>query len=142
MGLVGGLLTVAGVFLPWATATEPVTGATASASGIQVPIFGVLVLLFGVLGLVFVLLGKRITYTLGAVMGIISFVMALIVYVIWTAVLTMIGNPGSVLSTGYGMYMCLIGPWILVFGSFWARKETEAPLPAAPPAGWAQQPTQ
>jgi len=142
LGIIGGLLTVVGVFLPWATATDAYTGTYASVSGLSVPVFGLLVLLFGVLGLLFVAIGKKITCTLAAVMGIIAFVMALIVYAIWTAILTTIGNPGSMLGTGYGMYMCLVGPWVLVVGSILARKEATLPYPQAPPVGIGQQPTQ
>jgi len=141
LGIVGALLAVVGVFLPWATATNTITNTSASASGISVPLFGVLVLLFSVLGLVLVLVGKRGTCIGALIMGILAFVFALIVAAIWSAIISTFGV-GDVLSIGYGLYMSLAGSIILMVGSVMTLGELKQIAPQMAPPPMFEQPMQ
>lgn len=142
LGIVGGLLAVVGIFLPWATATNPTTNTSSSASGISVPIFGILVALFSVLGLVLVFVGKKGTCTAGAIMGILAFIFAMIFAALWSAIITTF-SVGDIFSIGYGLYVTMIGSIILILGSFMARGEAVRSLtPQVAPPPMFQQPTQ
>lgn len=141
LGIVGGLLAVVGVFLPWMTATETITNTSSSASGISVPLFGILVLLFSALGLVLALVGKRGTCIGAMIMGILAFVFALIVATIWSAIISTFGV-GDILSIGYGLYITLAGSIILVIGSVMTLGELKHMAPQMAPPPMFEQPMQ
>lgn len=141
LGLVGGLVAVVGVFLPWMTATETITNTSTSASGISVPLFGILVLLFSALGLVLVLVGKRGACIGAMIMGILAFVFGLIVATVWSAIISTFGA-GDILSIGYGLYMSLAGSIILVIGSVLTLGELKQIAPQMAPPPMFEQPMQ
>src|SRR3972149_8906390 len=97
IGLIGGLLGLVGVFLPWVTASAlgvtisvpgaclagignidvggiPIPCSTAASGEGSIYVYGILA--FSILGLIFVLLGKRGTAILALVFGLLDVILA------------------------------------------------------------------
>lgn len=136
IGLVGGLLVVIGVILPWASFEE--LGVPVSVSGIDAWIIGVPLLIFGVIGLVMDLIGGKGPGIVGIVMGVLALLMALagMVIINWIVQLAGWSGTGITVSTGFGTYICIIGSLLLIAGSAMVigqKKAPPAPAPQAPP---------
>ena len=156
LGLLGGLLGLVGVFLPWASAsaggiTISVTGACFGGMGsIDVPGVGAFpcgqfvsgegaiyawgVLAFSVLGLIFVLPGKKATSTLALVMGLLVVVLAGIAIARISQLLAQV--PG--MSLGYGIMLSIVGGILLLVGGVFAMRAAGKaagmmPAPVPPP---------
>jgi hypothetical protein len=127
LGIIGGVLILVGIFLPWSiTKGSLVPGGEAVITGLN--LFGYMVMIFGIIGLILVALGKRGTSIGALIMGIIAFVLTLLVL----GVLSLIA--GSYLGvvtqeTGIGIYLCIIGSAIAFVD---AGKAKMAPPPMAP----------
>ncbi len=133
LGVVGGLLTVVGAALPWATVSGGSLAAPETFSGITVGIGGIAVLLFGILGLVCVAIPNKITAILAMVWGILALALGALTLVGLAAIAAIAAGSGSGVgvTTEYGAYLALVGALVLVVGSVIAY--TEAKKAAAPP---------
>jgi len=116
VGLIGGILTTVGVFLPWASATA--FGITVSASGwdalstsvsnnpdvLRVLIGGILALLGGLIALLAVGM-KNIGYMipLGGIIALLGWIWA-------------VANAGTLSGWTYGFYACLVGAILALIG--------------------------
>lgn len=156
IGLLGGLLGLVGVFLPWASAsagpvTISVTGAclggigSIDMGGVSIPcslaasgegaIYAYGILAFSVLGLIFVILGKRSTSMLALIFGLLTIILAGVAIARLSSILA--AAPGA--SLGYGIILCIVGGILLLLGSVLAMGEAKkammgpAPMPMAPP---------
>jgi len=121
IGLIGGILTTVGVFLPWASATA--FGITVSASGwdglsasvsdnpdvLLVLIGGILALIGGLLAVLAVKM-KSIAYLipLGGILAIIGWIWSATGVTDWSYV-------------SYGFYTCLVGAILALIGSMGLR---------------------
>jgi hypothetical protein len=136
IGIVGGILVLVGMFLPWLTATNSITGESASLMGAMFPIFGWLALIFGVLGLIFVAIGSRGMCIAGLIMGILAFIMVLLGFALSATLVSLLS--GGIVAVGYGIYISMIGSIILIVGAGLgmgqAKKAAAPPVaPMAPP---------
>jgi len=139
VGIIGGILTVLGVILPWAASEfGSVSGLyTIPGTAIGTTIFGYPLLILGILGLLMALPGKKGLAMGTIIMGIIAMLLGLIV-IGFVGLISDIS--GGVASMGIGAILCLVGPIVMILGGFMIRsdvkKEMMAPPapPAAPPA--------
>ncbi|HYM39035.1 MAG TPA: hypothetical protein VEY12_02670 [Thermoplasmata archaeon] len=133
LGIVGGLITIVGAVLPWATVSGGSLAAPLTFSGATVGLGGIAVLLFGVLGLICVAIPNRITAILGLVWGILALLLALLTLVGLAAIAALAAGSGTgvTVTTQYGAYLALVGTLVLIVGS--AIAYTEAKKAAAPP---------
>lgn len=136
IGIVGGLLVIIGVVLPWASFEN--LGVPVNVSGIDAWIIGLPLLIFGVIGLVMTILGGKGPGIVGIVMGVLALLMALAGMAIVTWIVTLAGwsGTGITVSTGFGTYICIIGSILLIVGSAMVigqKKAPPAPAPMAPP---------
>lgn len=173
IGLIGGILGLVGVFLPWLTMSASVgpISVSVSASGMQmgggtldlsgqaVPVgssefsiyvYGILAL--SILGLIIVLLGKKVTAIVALLFGLLTTILAIVAYVrissLSSSLQALLGSvPGVTFSVGpgFGLYLCIIGGIILLFGGVLAmmdaKKAAMAPAPMPmPPMGPAPPP--
>src|SRR5256712_3868753 len=81
LGIVGGLLTLIGAVLPWATVSGGTLTSPLVFTGYGVGFGGVLVLVFGVLGLICVAIPKKVTAILALIWGILALLFALLTVV-------------------------------------------------------------
>jgi len=125
LGIIGGLIILVSVFLPWAALSQSgLSAGTIDPFVATLGFVGVFVLLFGIIGLEYVAIPTRGTALTGAVFGTIAFLLTL-------AVLG--GSPsGYQISPAIGMYLSLIGSLILVGGSAFAYMEMKKASPGAP----------
>jgi len=132
LGIVAGILTVVGVFLPWISVKD-LAGNVTDYSGIAVPLtfFGMMTLIFGLLGLIFVAIGKRGLCIAGLVMGIIAMLFVLIIFAIMTTVLAV--GAGSVFSMGIGLIISMVGSILLIIGCAIAFAQAGKKAAPAPP---------
>ena len=148
LGLVGGILAIVGVVLPWATASGTVMGMTISmsASGLDAAksggewvayVYGTAI--FGVLGLIFVLISKKSTTMLAFVFGLLALILSGVALVRITQLIGGLSAPGVSVGAGIGLYICVVGGLLLLIGCLLAFKavgaqaQVAAPLMAAPP---------
>src|SRR5574340_983302 len=94
-GILGGLITIVGAALPWATVSGGSLPAPQTLSGIAVGWGGILVALFGVLGLIFVAIPRKITAILGIVCGILALLLGLLTLVALAAIAAVAAGSGS-----------------------------------------------
>jgi len=135
VGIVGGILTVLGVVLPWASSEfGSVSGLfTLPGTAIGTTIFGYPLLILGILGLLMALPGKKGLAVGTIIMGIIAMLLGLVVI----GFVGLVSNiSGGVASMGIGAILCLVGPIIMILGGFMIRSEAkkEAMAPPVPPA--------
>ncbi len=127
IGLLGSILAVVGIFLPWAS----ILGF--SILGIQVGIFAYLALLFGILALIGSILSGKKGAIILLVFGIIGLVWMLLFLGIFTSMLAAYGGSKAVsmgLSVlGIGYWLTLVGFIIAMIGGIMDLKE----LKSAPP---------
>jgi len=135
LGIIGAILALIGVFLPWVAGHVAATNTDRSLSGIEFPlfIFGMPFLLFVVIGLILVAIPKKGTAIAGLIMGIIAFVIALIPMAILATIIVSWQISGEVASIGYGLYICLVGALLLIIGSAMGIRDASAPKPMPPP---------
>ena len=134
IGIVGGLLLIIGVFLPWASWQSG--GLNYDVSGFATIIFGIPLLIFGIIGLIMCVLGGKGPGIVGIVFG----VLALLVSLGGMAVVNMLAQWSGytvgivTITTGFGAYICIIGSILLIVGSAMvlSMKKAVAP-PMAPP---------
>lgn len=133
VGIVGGLLIIIGVMMPWMSDSvgNSISGLTAGIS-----ILGIILIIFGVLGLVMLIPGKR-----GLAMGSIVFgILALLLYLamlgLSSLLTSMVSTLGGSVSVGFGLYLGFIGSILMIVGAVVARSQIKAAAaaPAAPPA--------
>lgn len=131
-GILGGLITIVGTVLPWATISGGSLTTPLTIPG-TLTILGIAVLVFGVLGLVCVAIPKKITAILGIVWGVLALLVGLLTLAGLAAAAAVAAGSGTgyVVTTQYGAYLALIGALILIVGS--ALAYTEAKKAAAPP---------
>ena len=137
VGIVGGVLVIMGVILPWWSGSNGVSTVSFSGLDTGANTFGYIMIVFGLLGLVMVAPGKR-----GLAIGSIVFgVLAMLLYLMVIAILGLInwtsGLSGTITtSTGYGLYIGFIGSILLIVGAVMARSAAKkaAAAPVAPPA--------
>ena len=133
LGIVGGKLTVVGVFLPWVSVTY--SGQTVSAWGIQLWFIGlpILVLIFGIIGLVLVAKGRRGTAIGGLVMGILAFIFAIVSVFLLAIVAEVISGVSDFeIGIDFGLYLTLVGAIILIVGSGLTFSQAGKAAPVAP----------
>ncbi len=133
LGILGGVITIMGTVLPWATVSGGSLTTPLTFSGITVGFGGILVLLFGLLGLICVAIPKKVTAILGIVMGIIALLWAVLTLIGLAAIAAVAAGSGTgvAVTTEYGAYLALVGTLVLIVGS--AIAYTEARKAAAPP---------
>lgn len=141
VGLIGGAVALAGTFLPWVW-VDLVAGLTArwTWNGVGVGIGGILTLVFVQAGLVALAHARRATAALGAVLGILALLAALLTLsAIGSDFLPQpLGRPVPPYWTydqavehwrplgwavGYGLYVSLVGASIFVLGAAWTFRE-------------------
>jgi len=162
IGLVGGLLGLVGVFLPWLTVSASVGPISVSASvsgismgggtldlgtGTAIPVgaseFSIYVygiLAFSVLGLIVVMLGKRSTAMLALVFGLLTTILAIVAVVRMSQLASALQAlipvvPGMTVSigAGIGLYLCVIGGIILLLGGVLAMGDAKKAMMAPAP---------
>ena len=133
LGILGGLVTVVGAVLPWATVSGGSLSAPMTFSGATVGFGGILVLVFGVLGLICVAIPRKVGAILGIVWGVLAILLGLLTMVGLAAIAATAAGSGSsvTVTTEYGVYVSVIGALLLIIGS--AIAYTEARKAAAPP---------
>ena len=137
IGLVGGLLAVVGVFLPWFSVTSG--GQTLSWSGydlgaaaVQYPqlawlaIFPLGILAFGILGLILALIPKKVTGILAMLCGILVLVFSFIPLLIFLLISTIGGG------MGIGTPLSFIGGIILMVGGIMAYRDAKKAMTGMP----------
>ncbi len=158
LGLIGGLLGLVGVFLPWFTVSAlgvsfgftglQLASATIDVGGVPFPnpyanVFSIAVygtIAFSVLGLIVVMLGKKITAILAALFGVLTLAMAGLGAAQATALAATI-PPGIPVTAGagVGIYLSIVGGLLLLIGGILAIGDAKkammsgAPMPMAPP---------
>ena len=145
LGLVGGLLGLVGVFLPWVSvAGVSVSGSclggigTISVGGLSIPcpasaegsIYAFGILGFSVLGLIFSLLGKKMTTMLSMIFGLLTLILAGVAIARVSSVLAF---PG--VSIGYGIILCIVGGVLLFISGLLAWMEMRKAGAMAPQPG-------
>ncbi|HEX9341602.1 MAG TPA: hypothetical protein VF992_10620 [Thermoplasmata archaeon] len=135
LGIVGGLVTAIGSYLPWATVSGGSLTSPVVFMGVGVGWGGVLVLAFGVLGLICVAIPRKATAILALVWGILAFVFALLVIGVQASLAQQYGGSGVVVTTEYGAWVSLAFSVLLILGSAIAYREARkaASPPMAPP---------
>jgi hypothetical protein len=132
--MVGGLMIILGVVLPWMSDSlgNSISGLSAGVNSL-----GIVILLFGVLGLAMVASGER-----GLAIGAMVFaILALLLYLLLIGVAGLVATGlGAGITTGYGLYVGFIGSIVLIVGAVMAmsaaKKAVAAPVaPPAPPNG-------
>ncbi len=158
IGILGGLMGLIGVFLPWVTLSASVGPITISLSvpgtcvggvgGIAIAGVGTQpcvgsaegaiyfygILLLSLLGLIVSLLGRKMTSMLALVFGVLVLLLGVVAAARVVAALGAIGStPGLTISIGYGLILSIIGGVILLVGGFlgWteAKKAGMATMP-------------
>ena len=119
LGLVGGLLVIVSMFLPWITLPG------LAVIGIATGFWGILPFIFSIIGLVMCVLRKRAFYIVGGIMGILSFVFPLIIMMIISSIAAAFGKieVGASL-LGIGLYLAIIGGLLLTVGGFGGFAQT------------------
>jgi len=121
IGLIGGLIIIISLFLPWVVSGEKIL------YGFWFGLLFIITLIFGIIGIVMFLLGRRNAYKISIIIGIIG--------VIWTAYLFLeiksfgtkfiwitydaewLGEAAaSFVSISYGLYIMLIGFILILLG--------------------------
>lgn len=135
VGIVGGLLVILGVVLPWMSDS---TGASVSGLTAGIAPIGIVLIIFGVLGLVMVAPGKRLLAIGTIVFGILAFLLYLALLGLSSLISTGANVLGANTSVGYGLFIGFIGSILLIVGAIMARSEAKkaaaAPAAQAPPA--------
>ncbi len=139
LGIVGGLLVIISLFLPWMTISSSIE--SVSVMGVLIIPFSILALIFAILGLIFVAIGKKGLCIGALVMGILAIVMIGISFALmqWIADTWAIVGTGITFSIEYGVWIGMIGAIILIIGSAMAYGEAKkaapapAPMPVTPP---------
>lgn len=139
LGIVGGLIVIISMFLPWMTVSSNIE--SISLMGILIIPFSTLALIFAILGLIFVAVGKKGLCIGALVMGILAIVMIGISFALmqWIADMTTIIGTGITSGVDYGVWLAMIGSIILIIGSVLAYGEAKkaqpapAPMPMTPP---------
>jgi hypothetical protein len=133
VGIVGGLLVIIGVVMPWMSDSvgNSVSGLTAGISTL-----GIILILFGVLGVVMLIPGKRGLAVGSIVFGVLALLLYLAMLGLSSLLTSMAGTLGASVSVGFGLYLGFIGSILLIVGAVVARSQikTAAAHPAAPPA--------
>jgi hypothetical protein len=116
IGLVGGVLALLGVLLPWISVTVLVI--TINFTGMDIltnalyskyTIYPMLTLISGILALVLCILRKKILYLVGGIMGILAFIMPMVF------MMTINGEVGTNV-TGMGVYISMVGGILALVG--------------------------
>ena len=131
LAMLGGAITAIGALLPWATYSNPAMAPVDSFTA-TFEFAGFAVLVFGLVGLEFVAIRTKGTATWGSFCGIVTLIVNLAAFgmVATFAMNEQAGQPGLQVSTGYGVYIGLIGSLALVVGS--ALAYLEAPPATSP----------
>ncbi len=135
LGIVGGLLTLIGAVLPWATVSGGTLTSPMVFTGYGIGYGGILVLVFGVLGLICVAIPKKVTAILALIWGILALLFAVLSVVGLAAIAQTVGGSGVSVTTEYGVYVSLVFSLVLIVGSALAYREArKAAAPGmAPP---------
>jgi len=125
LAIVGGLLTVIGLFLPWFSVTaETIVGGSMSFPGILFGIWGILVLIFGILMIVLAAVKKPL---IAGIFGILGLVFALIPILIIEGMLAplagLAGMTGVTWGPTFGWFLTLIGAVLAMIGGFVGHKQ-------------------
>ena len=133
VGIVGGLLIIIGVMLPWMSDS---TGYSISGLTAGISVLGMVLILFGVLGLVMLIPGKRGLALGSMVFGVLALLLYLAMLGLSSILTSMAGTLGASVSVGFGLYLGFIGSILLIVGAIVARSEMKkaASAPVAPPA--------
>ncbi len=139
LGIAGGLVTIAGAALPWATVTGGTLAAPETFSGLRLGFGGIAVLILGLLGLVCIAIPRRVTALLALVCGILALGLGLLTLLVISSIAGMAGASGSgvTVTTEYGVYFALSGTLVLLVGAaikyMSAKKADALRVVAAPP---------
>lgn len=155
VGLLGGLLGLIGVFLPWVTASAgaislslpgtcvggigsieiPVVGSQRCPGSSEGAIYFYGIFVLSILGLIVSLLGRKMTSMLALVFGVLVLVLGVVAAARVVASAGDIGSvPGVTISIGYGLILSIIGGVILLVGGFlgWSEAKKAGMAPMAP----------
>lgn len=131
VGIVGGLLIIIGVVLPWMSDDigNSISGLTAGIS-----VLGIVLILFGVLGLVMLIPGKRGLAIGSIVFGALALLLYLAMLGLSSILTSMASGLGASVSVGFGLYIGFIGSILLIVGAIVARSQLKSVAPAPPVA--------
>jgi len=139
IGIIGGILTMVGVFLPWATVSGGTLIGSVSLLGVLAFPFGILAMIFGIIGLILVAIGKRGMCIGALILGILAFIMILLSFALLSWLAELVAGIGGGLvefTVDFGIYIAIVGSIILIIGSGLAMAQAEKPgmqpVPAAP----------
>jgi len=134
LGIVGGLLTLIGAVLPWATVSGGTLTSPMVFTGYGIGYGGILVLVFGVLGLICVAIPKKVTAILALIWGILALLFAVLSVVGLAAIAQTVGGSGVSVTTEYGVYVSLVFSLVLIIGAALTYREARKAAPSmAPP---------
>ena len=127
LGLVGGLLMLVSLFLPWANIT--LLGIPVGINGLYT-VFGILMLIFGIIGMVMLFMKKSGMALVAGIMGILAILFWLLAYLGISALvsvsqmgcaLTPTACSGFSVGTGIGLFVAPLGAILLTVGGFMQR---------------------
>jgi uncharacterized membrane protein YphA (DoxX/SURF4 family) len=116
IGLVGGILALVGVLLPWISVSALII--TVNFTGLDIMsnalwnkymIYPVLTLIFGLLALVLCIMRKKMLYLGGGIMGILAFILPLVFMIV-------VNGDAKTNVTGYGVYLSMVGGILALVG--------------------------
>lgn len=118
LGLVGGILMIVSLFLPWATVT--LFGIPVTFMGITAGIGGILMLVFGIIGIVMLMMKNPTMPLVGGIMGILSLVFWLLSYLGLSALVApaQLTGGGVGVGLGIGLWIAPLGALLLTVGGF------------------------
>lgn len=137
LGILGGVITIIGAFLPWATIFQINPGSKSFVDSFTATFgfLGVVVLLFGLIGLEYVAIPTEGTATVAALFGVLVLLATGTAFGLGAtfAMNEQAGNPNWIVTTGSGLYVSILGALALIGGSalaFVDAKKTTPPIPA------------
>lgn len=129
LGLVGGIIVLVSMFLPWLTVKDlPLIG-DQSYSGLQVGLLNILALVVAVVGIALMFIKKPAMPMVSGIMGILVIIFWLLSYLVLETVaqtlsgLSILTGGGMEWSVEFGVWLMPIGAILLIVGGFMRRGE-------------------
>ncbi len=124
LGLVGGILVLVSMFLPWLNYSD-FLGNAITVNGIGAGLFGLLMLIFGVIGIAMMFLKNPTMPLLTAIFGILAIVFWLLAYLGLSIIAGASSLTGGTVTfeVGFGAYIAPVGAILMVVGGFMRRGE-------------------
>ena len=129
IAIIGAIMMIAGLVLPWATATytDPYTNTSISNSVTGMNIFGIIIALMGIMALIGALLKKGI---MTAVFGIIGLLLSLLPLAVigwlvetYKTAADLAGATDYSANIGLGIILCFVGSIMAVAGGFMGKSQ-------------------